>query len=275
MGFPIRDVSIPECFGFLALFGGLHLGNDGTVRKKTSGSRDLRQCHIRLGSDHVLFKHTFQLFGTLHDLGAMNALPSHRKESVGRSRYIHLKMGLAIVDVVPFLVVGEIIYQEKDVDACPGGAEFRIGIQFIHDFLRPLVQLAIMDTAVQISHADFAKTSDAHTIEATAVVRSQSLFKGTEVRGLAWVGSCSILLIWHFVWLHRICCFQLQSVQAEQPTLLNAGRDTSVIESCLCGHIHFFHSLANHPSGCLLSEGLLPFSVTLGKRTTPLFLEGR
>ena len=79
----------------------------------------------------------------------------------------------------------------------------------------------------------------------------------------------------HLVRLHRIWCLLFQSVQAEQPTLLKARRDTSVIESCLCSHIQFFHNLANHPFGRLLSEGLLPFSVTFGKRTTPLFLEER
>ena len=48
---------------------------------------------------------------------------------------------------------------------------------------------------------------------------------------------------------------------------------SALVPSCLYGTLSGF--TANRPSGCLLSEGLLPFSVTLGKRTTPLFLEGR
>ena len=56
------------------------------------------------------------------------------------------------------------------MDACPGGAEFRIGIKFIYDLLRPLVQLAVMDATVHIGHTDWSKAPDANAIEATAIL---------------------------------------------------------------------------------------------------------
>ena len=99
----------PQCSKLRPVTSLLGLVDQGLVVQiyRAAGCRE--KCgFLRLGSHHVLFQHSGQLFPTfLHLKTGRQSVAGHGNKFVGTFRYVDLQTQLLVVDVVPGLVILE------------------------------------------------------------------------------------------------------------------------------------------------------------------------
>lgn len=63
---------------------------------------------------------------------------------------IDFHMGIAIIDVIAFSVIGKSIRKNKDMNTIPGLTKFRIGIKGINNILTSFIKLSANNAIINI-----------------------------------------------------------------------------------------------------------------------------
>lgn len=121
-------------------------------------------CSGFLWPPHVLFQNFHQSIGALFYVGSANGIPRDRNKSIRVPGYIDFKPKSAIIDVVPFLVIGGNSGSEQNAYSLAGGTVFGITVHPGHDFLRHLRERPVCHTVVDVDCTDVIEYPDADAV---------------------------------------------------------------------------------------------------------------